>query len=85
MSPVALADGVLTGELSLTGQVRDFLADCEFSGEAAHTIRAYRGVLVGLDRRPRGVDEGPQAGERRGVLPLGDPPRARRGEPDGSL
>ncbi|MFG1820586.1 tyrosine-type recombinase/integrase [Kribbella sp. NPDC049174] len=45
MSPAAL---VLAGEHPLAGQVRDFLADQEFAGKAAHTIRAYRGDLAQL-------------------------------------
>jgi integrase/recombinase XerD len=60
MSPAALAGAVLAGEHPLTGQVRDFLADCEFAGKARHTIRAYRGDLAQLaahtDRDVTGVD-----------------------------
>jgi hypothetical protein len=33
MSPAAHADTGLAGEHPLTGQVRDFLADCEFAGK----------------------------------------------------
>lgn len=57
MSPAALT---LPGEHPLAGQVRDFLADQQFAGKAAHTIRAYRGDLAQLaehtDRGVIGVD-----------------------------
>lgn len=57
MSPAALA---IATEHPIAGQVRDFLADQEFAGKAAHTIRAYRGDLVQLaahtDRDVTGVD-----------------------------
>ncbi|WP_427896722.1 tyrosine-type recombinase/integrase (plasmid) [Kribbella sp. GL6] len=56
MTAAALA----IAEHPIAGQVRDFLADQEFAGKAAHTIRAYRGDLVQLaahtDQDVTGVD-----------------------------
>ncbi|WP_433169890.1 tyrosine-type recombinase/integrase [Kribbella sp. CA-247076] len=79
MSPAAPA---LPGEHPMAGQVRDFLADCEFAGKTAHTIRAYRGDLAQLaahtDRDVTGVDAGVLRSWAASIADLATSTRARK-------
>jgi integrase/recombinase XerC/integrase/recombinase XerD len=79
VSPAALT---LPGGHPLSGQVRDFLADQEFAGKAAHTIRAYRGDLAQLaahtDRDVTGVDAGVLRSWSTAIADLQQSSRARK-------
>jgi integrase/recombinase XerD len=72
----------LAAEHPLAGQVRDFLADQQFAGKAAHTIRAYRGDLVQLaahtDQDVTGVDADVLRSWAASIADLAQSTRARK-------
>ncbi|MFB6726731.1 tyrosine-type recombinase/integrase [Kribbella sp. NPDC056345] len=79
MSPAAL---VLEPGHAMTGQVRDFLADYEFGGKSAQTIRAYRGDLTQLAQHTDGdvtaVDAGVLRSWSAAIADLKQSSRARK-------